>query len=67
MCNSAMEQGNPQVILNNSAVFTYYVNTLTYRSITDTDSAVNQAKFEANLQYIRCIGQQMKGNSASKS
>lgn len=63
MCNTAMEQGNPQVILNNCAVFTYCVNTLTYRSITDTDSAVNQTKFEANLQYIRCIGQQMKGNS----
>lgn len=52
MCNAAMEQGNPQVILNNCAVFTYYVNTLTYRSKTDTDSAVKQAKLEANLQYI---------------
>lgn len=52
MCNAAMEQGNPQVILNNCAVFTYYVNTLTYRSKTDTDNAVKQAKLEANLQYI---------------
>lgn len=40
MCNAAMEEGNPQVILNNYAVFTYYVNTLTYRRKTDTDTAV---------------------------
>lgn len=50
MCNAAMEEGNPQVILNNYAVFTYYVNTLTYRRKTDTDTAVKQVKFEANLQ-----------------
>lgn len=63
MCNAAMEEGNPQVILNNYAVFTYYVNTLTYRRKTDTDTAVKQVKFEANLQNIRCVGRQMKGNS----
>lgn len=63
MCNTAMEEGNPQVILNNYAVFTYYVNTLTYRRKTDTDTAVKQVKLEANLQYIRCVGRQMKGNS----
>ena len=63
MCNAAMEEGNPQVILNNYAVFTYYVNTLTYRRKTDTDTAVKQVKLEANLQYIRCVGRQMKGNS----
>ena len=62
MCNAAMEQGNPQVSLNNCAVFTHYVDTLTYRCKTDTDSAVNQVKFEANLRYIRCVGRQMKGN-----
>ena len=63
MCNAAMEEGNPQVILNNYVVFTYYVNTLTYRRKTDTDTAVKQVKLEANLQYIRCVGRQMKGNS----
>ena len=63
MCNAAMEEGNPQVILNNYAVFTYYVNTLTYRRKTDTDTAVKQVKFEANLQCIRCVERQMKGNS----
>ena len=63
MCNAAMEEGNPQVILNNYAVFTYYVNTLTYRRKTDTDTAVKQVKFDANLQYIRCVGRQMKRNS----
>ena len=63
MCNAAMEEGNPQVILNNYAVFTYYVNTLTYRRKTDTDTSVKQVKLEANLQYIRCVGRQMKGNS----
>ena len=63
MCNAAMEEENPQVILNNYAVFTYYVNTLTYRRKTDTDTAVKQVKFEANLQNIRCVGRQMKENS----
>ena len=66
MCNAAMEEGNPQVVLNNYAVFTYYVNTLTYRRKTDTDTAVKQVKFEANLQYIRCVGRQMKGNSCQQ-